>query len=194
MNFFKSTLLGGLFVLLPLMLLWIGLKEIGGLLVEMATPIADLFPPGVFDNLTAPGVIALLLIVGTSFVLGLAARAAWLRSIGRNIEKSVLNKVPMYRMLKIISSSLIGSDSGDVSPALLTDGAGGGDPCYVIEKHQDGRATVLIPWSPASFAGSIKVVQQSDLEYLACSLDEFSRSLSQIGVGVEECLTQGLPE
>ena len=194
MNFFKSTLLGGLFVLLPLMLLWIGLKEIGGLLVEMATPIADLFPPGVFDNLTAPGVIALLLIVGTSFVLGLAARAAWLRSIGRNIEKSVLNKVPMYRMLKIISSSLIGSDTGDVNPALLTDGAGGGEPCYVIEKHKDGRATVLIPWSPASFAGSIKVVQQSDLEYLACSLDEFSRSLSQIGVGVEECLTQGLPE
>ena len=194
MNFFKSTLLGGLFVLLPLMLLWIGIKEIGGLLVEMATPIADLFPPGVFDNLTAPGVIALLLIVGTSFVLGLAARAAWLRSIGRNIEKSVLNRVPMYRMLKIISSSLIGSDTGDVNPALLTDGAGGGDPCYVIEKHKDGRATVLIPWSPASFAGSIKVVQQSDLEYLSCSLDEFSRSLSQIGVGVEECLTQGLPE
>jgi uncharacterized membrane protein len=192
MNFLKSTLLGGLFVLLPLMLLWIGIKEIGGLLVEMATPIADLFPPGVFDNLTAPGVIALLLIVGTAFVLGLATKTAWLRSIGRNIENSILNKVPMYRMLKIISSSLIGSDSGDVNPALLMDGAGGGDPCYVIEKHKDGRATVLLPWSPASFAGSIKVVQQSDLEFLSCSLDEFSRALSQIGVGVEDCLTQGL--
>ena len=194
MNFLKSTLLGGLFVLLPLMLLWIGLKEIGGLLVEMATPIADLFPPGVFDNLTAPGVIALLLIVGSSFILGLATKAAWLRNIGRNIEKSILNRVPMYRMLKIVSSALIGSDTGDVNPALLTDGAGGGDPCYVIEKHKDGRATVLLPWSPASFAGSIKVVHQSNLEYLSCSLDEYSRSLSQIGVGVEECLTQGLPK
>jgi len=194
MNFLKSTLLGGLFVLLPLMLLWIGLKEIGGLLVEMATPIADLFPPGVFDKLTAPAVIALLLIVATSFVLGLATKAAWLRSIGRNIEKSVLDRVPMYRMLKIISRALIDSESGDVDPALLTDGAGGGDPCYVIEKHKDGRATVLLPWSPASFAGSIKVVKQSDLEFLSCSLDEFSRSLSQIGVGVEECLTQGLPD
>jgi len=194
MKFLKSTLLGGLFVLLPLMLLWIGLKEIGGLLVEMATPIADLFPPGVFDNLTAPGVIAFLLIVGTSFALGLAAKAAWLRSIGRNIETSVLNRVPMYRMLKIISSAMIDSEFGDVKPALLTDGAGGGDPCYVIEKHKDGRATVLLPWSPASFAGSIKVVQQSDLEFLSCSLDDFSRSLSQIGVGVEGCLTQEIPK
>ena len=194
MNFLKTTLLGGLFILLPLMLLWIGLKEIGGLLEAMATPIADLFPKGVFDNLTAPGVVATFLIIGTSFILGLAARSSWLSDIGHKIEKSILNRVPMYRMLKIISSALIDSESGDVKPALITDGSGGGDPCYVIEKHADGRATVLLPWSPASFAGSVKVVQQSDLEYLTCSLDEFSRSLSQIGVGVEECLTRKSPE
>jgi uncharacterized membrane protein len=138
MKFLKTTLLGGLFILLPLMLLWIGLKEIGGLLEAMATPIADLFPKGVFDNLTAPGVVAIILIVGTSFVLGLAARSAWLSNIGRNIENSVLNRVPMYRMLKVVSSALIDSDTGDVKPALIKDGSGGGDPCYVIEKHKDG--------------------------------------------------------
>jgi uncharacterized membrane protein len=190
MRFLKTTLLGGLFILLPIMLLWIGLKEIGGLLETMATPIADLFPKGVFDNLTAPGVIAVLLIIGASFILGLAAKSEWLSGIGHSIENSILNKVPMYKMLKIISRSLIDSDSGDVRPALVKDGSGGGDPCYVIENHRDGRATVLLPWSPASFAGSIKVVQQSDLDYLDCSLDEFSRSLSQIGVGVEECLSR----
>lgn len=189
MNFLKTTLLGGLFILLPLMLLWIGINEIGALLVEMATPIADMFPPGVFDNLTAPGVVALLLIVAAAFVLGLAARSDWLSKIGRKFERSVLNKVPMYRMLKIISSALIDTDSSDVDPALIKDATGGGDPCYVIEKHADGRATVLLPWSPASFAGSIKVVQQADLEILPCSLDEYSRSLSQIGVGVEDCLS-----
>ena len=82
MNFTKTTLLGGLFVLLPLMLLWIGMKEIAGLLVAMATPIADMFPMEMFDDLAAPGVIATLLIIGTSFILGLAGRSAWLSSIG----------------------------------------------------------------------------------------------------------------
>lgn len=190
MNFLKTTLLGGLFILLPLMLLWMGLKEIGGLLVAMATPIADMIPGQYFENLAAPGVVAIILIIGASFFVGLTARSAWLSKIGRSIENSVLNRVPMYRMLKVISSALIDSDSGDVKPALVRDGKGGGDPCYVIEKHNDGRATVLLPWSPASFAGSIKIVQQSDLEFLACSLDEFSRSLSQIGVGLEACLNQ----
>jgi uncharacterized membrane protein len=192
MNFLKTTVLGGLFILLPIMLLWMGLIEIGGLLAAMAAPIADIladfFPQDYFENLTAPGVVAFMLIVGASFVLGLAARSKWLKSIGRSIERSILYKVPMYRMLKIISSALIDTDTSDVDPALLMDGSGGGDPCYVMEKHNDGRATVLLPWSPASFAGSIRVVQQSNLQTLSCSIDEYSRSLSQLGVGVEECI------
>ena len=97
-------------------------------------------------------------------------------------------------MLKIMSSALIDTGSSDVDPALLMDGSGGGDHCYVIEKHEDGRATILLPWSPASFAGSIKVVQQSDLEILSCSIDEYSRSISQIGVGVKECMSGQMPK
>jgi uncharacterized membrane protein len=188
-NFIKTTLLGGLFILLPLMLLWLGLKEIAGLLIAMATPIADLFPTGPFEDLKAPGLVAVLLILGVSFVLGLASRSYLLTRIGRQVENSILDKVPMYRMLKIMSGALTDSDTSEVIPALVKDGAGGGEPCYVIEKHKDGRATVLLPWSPASFAGSIKVVQQSTLETVPCSLDEFSRSISQVGVGIEDCLT-----
>jgi uncharacterized membrane protein len=189
MNFIKTTLLGGLFILLPLMLLWLGLQEIAGLLVAMATPIADLFPKGPFEDLATPGLVAALLIVAVSFILGLAARSYILIRIGQQIENSILKKLPMYRMLKIMSGALMNSDTSEVVPALIKDGAGGGDPCYVIEKHKDGRATVLLPWSPASFAGSIKVVQQSTLEMVPCSLDEFSRSISQVGVGIEDCLT-----
>jgi uncharacterized membrane protein len=189
MNFLKTTLLGGLFLLLPIMLLWIGIQEIGGLLVAMATPIADMLPGQMFENLVAPGLVAVVLIVGASFLLGLAAKATWLSDLGRKFEDSFLYKVPMYRMLKIMSGALIDYNNSHVDAALVKDDKGGGDPCYVIEKHADGRATVLLPWSPASFAGSIKVVQQSQLEILPCTLDEFSRSLSQIGVGVEECMT-----
>jgi uncharacterized membrane protein len=194
MKFLKTTLLGGLFVLLPLMLLWIGLREIGGLLTEMAAPIADLFfvdlfPPETFDRLSAPGAVALIIIIGTSFILGLMAKSGWLSNIGHRIENSVLMKIPMYNMLKIISGALINTDKSNVCPALVRDGAGGGEPCYVMELHKDGRATVLLPWSPASFAGSIKVVHQDKLEFLTCSIDEFSRSLSFMGVGVEDCMS-----
>ena len=175
------------------MLLWIGLREIGGLLAEMAEPIADMFPSRYFDDLKWPGVVAALLIIGASFVIGLAAMLGVVARLSHKFEQTILYRVPMYRMLKIISSSLVKAETSDVKPAIVKSGDGGGDPCYVMEEHDTGLATVLLPWSPASFAGSIKVVPRSQLEYLNCSIDEYSRSLSFMGVGVADCLAKAAP-
>jgi len=175
------------------MLLWIGLREIGGLLADMAEPIADMFPSRYFDDLKWPGVVAAFLIIGASFVIGLAAKLSFLASLGHKFETTILYRVPMYRMLKIISGSLVNAGKSEVIPAIVKDGSGGGDPCYVMEEHDNGLATVLIPWSPASFAGSIKVVPRSQLEYLNCTIDEYSRSISFMGVGVAECLGKAAP-
>ena len=193
MQFIKSRILTGLYVLLPLMLLWIGLREIGGLLASMAEPIADMFPSSYFDDLRWPGVVAAFLIIAASFVIGIAAMLSTMKLLGQKIEKNILFPIPMYKMLKIISSSLVQAETSDVMPAIIKDGNGGGDPCYVMEEHDSGLATVLLPWSPASFAGSIKVVRKSQLEYLNCSIDEFSRSISFMGIGIADCLTQSTP-
>lgn len=190
MKFLKSALLTGLYVLLPLMLLWIGLREIGGLLAAMAEPIADLFPSEYFDDLRWPGVVAAVLIVGAALVVGVFAKLDFVAKLAKKLEISILYRIPMYNMLKIISGSLVSADTGQVKPAIIKDDAGGGDPCYVMESHDNGMTTVLLPWSPASFAGSIKVVPTSKLQYLGCSIDEFSRSISFMGIGVGECLTQ----
>ena len=188
MSFLKSSVLLGLYLLLPVMLLWIGLTEIGGLLAAMATPIADLFPSGTFDQLKAPGIVALIIILIASLITGLAAKVPLLRFLGDKLENTTLKKIPMYRALKVMSSSLLDTGSAHVKPGLIKDGSGGGDPCYVMETYADGRAVVLLPWSPASFAGSTRIVQQSDIEILSCSLDEFSRAISQMGVGLGECM------
>lgn len=188
MKFLKSALLTGLYVLLPILLLGIGLAEIGGLLSAMVDPIADMFPSETFNDVQWPGILAILIIVAVSLLLGLLARLPFVASLAHKFETAFLYKVPMYQMLKIISSALIDTEASKVSPALVKDDNGGGDPCYVMEEHKNGMATVLLPWSPASFAGSVKVVPTSKLHYLGCSIDEYSRSISFMGVGVEECL------
>jgi len=188
MKFLKSTILTGLFVLLPLMLLWIGLREIGGLLAGMAEPIADIFPSAYFDELKWPGVIAVLLITAAAFAIGLLARLPPVSYVAQRFESSILYRVPMYKMLKVISTSLVSSERATVSAALLISNDRGGEPCYIMERHANGMATILLPWSPASFAGSIKIVSMADLKILDCSVDEFSRSISFMGIGIEDCL------
>ena len=66
LEFLKTTALGGLFVLLPVLLLYLLLAEALGLIVILAEPIADLFPKGTFDEIKHPEVVGLILIMGLS--------------------------------------------------------------------------------------------------------------------------------
>jgi len=74
-EFLKTSLVGGLFVLLPLVLFYLLLSELLQVVVALATPIADLFPKGTFDQVKMPVVIGIILIVGASFLFGLALRS-----------------------------------------------------------------------------------------------------------------------
>ena len=69
-NFIKSALVNGLVILLPVVLVFLAIKEILAMLVGIATPIADLFPEGTFDHIKETEIIAVLLIAGLAIFLG----------------------------------------------------------------------------------------------------------------------------
>ncbi len=189
LEFIKTTLIGGLFVLLPLILLYLLLDEMLQLVVMLATPIADLFPEGTFERINAPVLIGLILIVGASFIFGLALRFMTLRRLGLWIEEKVLGRLPLYSAVKSLSRGLIGAkEDAAFRPAILTSSDDEKEIIYVIEEHGDGEATVLIPWAPASFAGSVKIVSRERIELLDASLGDTSRVLGHWGIGARELL------
>ena len=188
-EFLKTIIVGGLFVLLPLVLFYLLLSEMLELVVALATPIADLFPKGTFDKVKMPVVIGVLLILGTSFLFGLALRSAILRRFGLWIEGTLLGRLPLYNAVKSLSRGLVGAkEDGVFRPAVLHSPDGSREIVYVIEDHGDGQLTVLVPWAPASFAGSVKIMDSDRIEMLNTTLDEASRALAHWGVGVRELL------
>jgi uncharacterized membrane protein len=134
--------------------------------------------------------IAALLLTLTAFVCGLLARSNVLKKLGALFEKNVLHTLPMYTMLKTLSAAYLDAGSNAFAPALLDSEDGSSEPCYIVELLDEGLATVLLPWSPTSFAGSVKIVRLSTVRRLNCSLDEYSRSLSLMGVGIASCISR----
>ena len=188
-NFLITSLIGGLFVLLPLILFYLLLAEMLQLVVALATPIADLFPKGTFERINMPVLVALILIVGASFLFGLAVRSMTLRRIGLWIERVALGRLPLYNVVRSLSRGLIGAKEDTAfRPVVLNSSDGEREIIYVIEDHGDGQVTVLVPWAPASFAGSVKILSRDRLEMLDSSLGDTSRVLSHWGVGARELL------
>lgn len=188
-TFFKATFLGGLFVLLPVVFIYLILAEVMQLAVTLATPIADLFPEGTFDRVTSPTVVAIILIICVSFVLGLLMLAGPGRSVGQWIERKVLLPLPGYRVVKSLTRSL-GSVDGEESfqPGLLRSDDGSREIIYLIEDHGDGQATVMIPWTPTAMAGNLKIVNRGRIEPLNASLAEVTRVIGHWGVGSHDLL------
>ena len=188
-EFFKTSLIGGLFVLLPLVLFYLLLAEMMQLVVAMATPIADLFPKGTFDEVKLPVVIAIVLLVGASFLFGLTLRSTVLRNFGLWIERTVLGRLPIYNAVKGLSRGLVGAkEDGVFKPAVLDSPNGDREIVYLIEDHGNGQATVLVPFAPASFAGSVKILGSDRLEMLPASLGDTSRVISHWGLGAMDLL------
>jgi len=188
-EFFKSVLVGGIFVVLPIVLLYLLLSEMLELVVAIATPIADLFPEGTFDKIAHPVVIAIMLIVGVSFLLGLLMRISWSRRIFEWFERRVLAPIPGYSAIKGLTYSFgKSSASQSFKPALLVTVNGQREIIYLIEKHADATATVLLPWAPTPLAGSVKIVPMDQVEILDSSLSDLAGVLSQWGVGMNELL------
>ncbi len=190
-KFLKSALVNGLAMLLPVVLVFLAIKEIFELLVNIATPIADLFPLGTFDHVKETEIIAVLLIAGLAIFLGILSKLKAGQVLGHSIEKHTLFKIPMYRMLKSLVGAFLNLESEEsFKPALLENDSGDMEPAYIIEDRGRPRVVVLIPWAPTAFAGSVKLVNRERVHHLDVTLDEFSLSLTHLGTGMSELLPE----
>lgn len=187
-----STALRGLFILLPILILFLLLAEIFQLLVALATPLADLvFPPGELDDVKGEVLLAIAILFVFSLLIGLLAKSVVGRKWGASIERNTLGRIPMYRAVKRLTNGFsdAGGDEAFV-PGLLNSSEGEQDLVFVIEDHGNGKLTVMLPWAPAAFAGSIKIVDSAKVELVDTNIGEYSKILSHWGVGLPEVLAR----
>ena len=153
LEFLKTTAMGGLFVLLPILLLYLLISEALDLIVAVATPIADLFPKGTFEKVEFPVIVGLILIFGISFLIGLGLRSEKGRGLGQWIERTVFSRLPAYNALKSLTTGFAeaGKD-GAFRAVVMHSSDGERELAYVIEDHGDDHLTVLLPWAPTAFA------------------------------------------
>lgn len=194
-KFLKSAAFNGLIILLPVLFLIIIIKEFAGLIIGLATPIADLFPRDVIESVPETNVLAALLILLAALIIGALSLSSLGASMGRYIERRVLDKLPVYRPLKTLLGALLGSEQSDAfKPAFILNDSGVAEPAYIVEDTGRPRLIVLIPWTPASFAGSLKLVPREQVYKLDLTLDEFSLSIGHYGVGLSSLLPENPEE
>jgi uncharacterized membrane protein len=193
-EFIKTTLAGGFFVVLPMMLIYLLLDETLEAATALATPIIDLLPEGIIEGTPFPNLIAIVLILLVSLVFGLAIRTRLGERLIRKAEHAVLEKIPGYAAIRSLSTRVFGADvDGEFEPALLSLPLDGKALVFLVERHDDGQCTVFLPSSPTPGVGTIQVVPAERVQALDAKASQVFEALSHWGVGTRDVLTKPKP-
>jgi len=115
-EFVTSTVVGGLFVVVPVylavLLLLKGMKSVAGLV----RPFAKLLP----DSLPAEDFFALLAVLVVCFIVGMLVRTRAGRVARESLEKMFFERLPGYALLRGLTQRLAGEDENTAwAPALV---------------------------------------------------------------------------
>ena len=175
----KTTLIGGLLVVLPIYLSVLLLaKTLGGLLALLSPVTAVISPDARFRQ-----VAAIMIVLVVCLVVGLLVRTTLGLRAKEAFERSVLEKIPGFTMVRGLAKRLSGDQSeGTFRPALveLEDAL---SPAFIIEELEDGRYTVLVPSVPTPAAGALFILPRERVHPVDVPFTQAVKVISKWGVG-----------
>ena len=153
-EFTKTTLIGGVLVILPIYVAVLLLaKAVSGLLA-LLTPVTAQLPAGVQFRQAA----AILLLVLVCFVVGLVVRTGPGLRAKNAFEQVILERLPGYTFLRGFAKRLTGRGEEQTLQPALVEIEEALVPALIVEELEDGSFTVLVPSAPTPMAGSVYIL------------------------------------
>ena len=181
-EFTKTTLIGGVLIILPIYVAVLLLaKAVKGLLALLA-PVAEQLPAGVQFRQIA----AILLLVAVCFVVGLLVRTGPGLRAKNAFELAVLEKLPGYTFLRGLTKRLTGRDEERTLQPALVEIEEALVPALIVEELEDGSYTVLVPSAPTPMAGSIYILPRDRVHLVDIPLTKAIGVFSKWGTGAGE--------
>ena len=175
----KTTLIGGLLVVLPIYLSVLLLAKTLAGIVALLSPVTATIPASAQFR----PVIAVVIVLVVCLVAGAVVRTGTGRRAKRVLEHSVLEKIPGYALVRGLAERVSGDErEGAFKPALveIEDAL---SPGFIIEELEDGRYTVLVPSVPTPAAGALFILPRERVHPLDVPFSQAVKVISKWGAG-----------
>ena len=189
-EFFKTTLIGGLLVVLPVWIVVLLLLKSLAMLAGFIKPIENHLPASVSN----PWLVAVAIMLVVCFCVGLAVRTALGKWSVRILERNLLERLPGYTLIRSFAQRLAGTGATDAFAPVLVELEEALVPAFLVERHADGRCTVFVPSAPTPAAGSIYILTPERVHAVDVSIVQAMSCISKWGNGSTELLAALKPE
>lgn len=186
-NFFKMTIMGGLFVLLPVALFIYIIYWVIGLFIDIFGPLSAIYSNTLHIDIYLGHFLSLVTLIGVCFFVGVATMTQ-LGNLFHYYIDGLLNKIPGYAIINDTFKQFFGKDKKSFTESVLIDRMGNGilESGFVTDSFILGGLeykSVFIPTGPNPTSGFIihiplnKIIKQTD------AIDKTMKSILSCGAG-----------
>jgi len=184
-EFVKSTVLGGLLVILPLAIFFFALTWIFGLVLSAISPLTNI----VMQKSPLQGIVADILVVAlliaVCFSVGAIVRTKLGKWLYLFVESNVFLRVPGYSLIKETVFQFLGNKKSPFSSVALVQIFGNETlvSAFITDEHKDGTRTVFVPTGPNPTSGNIYHLPKDLVHPVDVSVEDAMRSIISCGAG-----------
>jgi len=184
-TFFIKTLLNGLLLVLPTIIILFLLSLIFKFVFNLVSPISALLDKNAESNAFFINLLALLILITLIFIIGLILRHGRSKRLFNIFEYKYLLHIPLYSTLRETIAQFSGLKKMPFSQVVLVDAYNTGVLLtgFVTEIAAEGIYTVFVPTAPNPMNGNIYHVPVSQLIFLNIEPEKAMRSIVGMGTG-----------
>ncbi len=183
-EFTKTTLIGGILVVLPLWLSTLLLLKAGAGVLALLSPVTEQLPA----TMQFRYLIAMLIVVAACFVAGLVVRTGPGLRAKSVLDRYLLERIPGYSLLRGLAGRITGHEEGSTFATCLVEIEEALVPAFVVEEHPDGRYTVFVPSVPTPAAGTVYIIDRARVHLIDVPFTTSVGVISKWGAGAGELL------
>jgi uncharacterized membrane protein len=193
-KFIKTTILGGVIVLLPVLLTGFLLNWLFNFITGLINPLTKMVVEKAQMQKYVADVLVILIITAICFMVGLLVRTKLGRFFHRQMEKRILKVMPGYTLFRNTIKQFLGQDKAPVSRVALVQAFGNSTLMtgFVTDEHPDGRYTVFVPSALNPTTGLILHMEKEYVHLVDVSVEDTMRSIISCGAGSTQLLKKML--
>src|SRR5215472_12959885 len=181
-EFVKTTLIGGLLIILPVYVSIILIaKAVQGIVAAMK-PITAVVPASVQFR----EIVAVLVIVAVCFAAGLIVRTGPGLRAKNAFEGAVLERLPGYALLRGLAGRITGQANEPTFAPALAEIEEALVPALIIEELENGSCTVLVPSVPTPMDGALYILPRDRVHPVDVPFATALKVFSKWGAGAGE--------
>jgi uncharacterized membrane protein len=181
-EFTKTSLIGGVLIILPLYLsILLLLKTLAGVGALIA-PVTAQLP----TTLQFRQVIAILIVIFVCFLAGLVVRTGPGLRAKNAIERNLLDRIPGYALIRGLASRVAGRQEDETFAVALVEIEDALVPAFIVEEHDDGAYTVFVPSVPTPAAGAIYILPRERVHHVDIPFAKAASVITKWGAGARD--------